>query len=179
MDAVALFPSLTGKRTAEIVQRRTAKSSLKLRGFNWKRAAIYIKINRHLTKHIKKEIRKFIPIRKSDRGTTPGMASQGLKNKDGNEDLQWIFIGKKPTEQEEKELASLVLEIAVRILWENYCYDFGGLTYLQKEGGPIGQRPTMAASRIVMHDFFQRYEEVLLRAGLEIPLLKVYVDDGR
>ena len=179
MDAVALFPSLTGKRTAHIVQKRTAESDIKLRGFNWKRAAIYIKINRHLVRNIKKEIRKYIPIRKSDRGTTPGMSSQGLKSKAGNEDLQWIFIGKKPTEQEEKELASLVVEIAIRILWENYCYDFGGQTYLQKEGGPIGQRPTMAASRIVMQEFFLQYERVLLKAGLEITLLKVYVDDGR
>ena len=28
--------------------------------------------------------------------------------------------------------------------------------------GPIGQRPTMAASRLVMGDFFERYEDILL-----------------
>ena len=75
-----------------------------------------------------------------------------------------------------KGLVSLVLEIAIRILWENYCYDFGGQTYLQTEGGPIGQRPTMAASRIVMQDFMEEYERILRGAKLEINLLKIYVD---
>ena len=84
MDAVALFPSLTGKRTASIVKRRTATSNIRVKGFNWKRGAIYIKINRHLVKNISKEVRKFIPIRKKSQGTAPGMASKGLKNKEGN-----------------------------------------------------------------------------------------------
>ena len=63
---------------------------------------------------------------------------------------QWICTRRIPTKEEEKEIAGMVAEIAVRILWENYCYDFRGRTYKQKEGGPIGQRPTMAASRLVM-----------------------------
>ena len=50
---------------------------------------------------------------------------------------------------------------------------------LQSEGGPIGQRPTMAASRLVMHDFFMKYDKILRNSGLKIFLLKVYVDDGR
>ena len=179
MDAVALFPSLSGRRTASIVRKRAAASNIKIQGFNWKKAAIYIKINKHLTRNIPKNVRKFMPIRKSNKGTTPGMSSQGLKSKEGQENLQWIFIARNPSQEEEKELVSLVLEIAVRVLWENYCYDFGGQTFLQKEGGPIGQRPTMAASRIVMQDFFENYERVLLSANLEINLLKVYVDDGR
>ena len=37
----------------------------------------------------------------------------------------------------------------------------------------------MAVSRIVMQDFFIRYEEILLKADLVITLMKVYVDDGR
>ena len=37
----------------------------------------------------------------------------------------------------------------------------------------------MAASRIVMQDFFEKYEAILIKAGLRITLLKVYVDDSR
>ena len=37
----------------------------------------------------------------------------------------------------------------------------------------------MAASRIIMQDFFIKYEEILLKADLIITLMKVYVDDGR
>ena len=73
----------------------------------------------------------------------------------------------------------MIAEVGIRILWENYPYDFGGKTYQQCEGGPIGQRPTMAASRLVMEEFFQQYEKILTRAGVKITLLRVYVDDGR
>ena len=56
-------------------------------------------------------------------------------------------------------MVGMILEIAIRVLWENYCYNFGGETFLQQEGGPIGQRPTMAGSRIVMNSFFKKYNE--------------------
>ena len=92
---------------------------------------------------------------------------------------QWIFPRKNPTEVEKKEMVGMVLEVAIRILWENYSYNFGGETFLQQEGGPIGQRPTMAASRIVMNCFFKKYQNILKKAGLVVTLLKVYVDDGR
>ena len=42
-------------------------------------------------------------------------------------------------------MVSMVAQIGIRVLWETYCYDFSGKTFPQKEGGPIGQRPTMAA----------------------------------
>ena len=179
MDAVALFPSLSGKRTAEIVRERVKKSRLKLSGFNWRKAMIYIISNKHLVKKISKETRKFLPIRKSSRGTKPGMNSEGLKSKEGSEESQWFYPRSSPGEEVLKEIAGLVAEIGVRILWETYCYDFGGKTYLQKEGGPIGQRPTMAASRLVMQDFFEKYREILTEAGLKVFMMKVYVDDGR
>ena len=73
----------------------------------------------------------------------------------------------------------IVTEIAILILWRNYCYKFGGEMKIQGEGGPIGQRPTMAASRLVMTDFFYKYNNILRKSGLKIFLMKVYVDDGR
>ena len=51
-------------------------------------------------------------------------------------------------------MIGMVAEVGIRILWDNYLYDFGGRTYQQGAGGPIGQRPTMAASRLVMEEFF-------------------------
>ena len=65
------------------------------------------------------------------------------------------------------------------ILWENYCYDFGGKTYIQKEGGPIVQRPTMATTRLVMEELFTEYRRVFKKAEVKIMMMKVYVDDGR
>ena len=76
-------------------------------------------------------------------------------------------------------MIGMIAQIGIRILWETYCYNFGGKTYLQGEGGPIGQRPTMAASRLVMEEFFAEYRKVLEQAEVKIMLMKVYVDDGR
>ena len=76
-------------------------------------------------------------------------------------------------------MMGMVADIAIHVLWKNYGYTFRGEIRLQDEGGPIGQRPTMAASRLVMLDFFWEYENILLRSDLKITLLKVYVDDGR
>ena len=178
MDAVALFPSLSGKNTARIVREAAENTTMELEGFDWKKGMVYVRVNKHLTR-VKREMRKFLPIRKSTRGTEPGMASQSLNKRKYRTENQWIFTQKIPTQREKKEMVGMVLEIAIRTLWENYSYRFGGEIYLQKEGGPIGQRPTMAASRIVMNDFFRKYNAILLKAELRVTLLRVYVDDGR
>ena len=179
MDAVALFPSLSGRTTAEIVRRRVMESRIQWEGFNWKKAAIYILANKHLVGKISRETRKFLPLRKKSQGVTPGMGSKGLSNKEKSEEEQWFYPRKDPAKQVIKEMISMVAQIGVRVLWETYCYDFGGKTFLQKEGGPIGQRPTMAASRLVMEEFFLEYRRVLVKAGVKVMMVKVYVDDGR
>ena len=56
---------------------------------------------------------------------------------------------------------------------------FRGEIYKQRSGGPIGLRITMACSRLVMHEWGDKYMDILLRADLKISLLKSYVDDIR
>ena len=56
MDAVALFPSLSGKNTAKIVRETAEKTTMELEGFDWKKGMIYVKVKKHLTK-IRKEMR--------------------------------------------------------------------------------------------------------------------------
>ena len=43
----------------------------------------------------------------------------------------------------------------------------------------MARNPKLAAAMLVMQDFFEKYENILLRADLTITLLRVYVDDGR
>ena len=40
-----------------------------------KKAMIYIRINRHLLSGIDKDMKKYLPVRKSNQGAEPGMAS--------------------------------------------------------------------------------------------------------
>ena len=111
-------------------------------------------------------MKKYLPIRRKLQGTAPGMGSRGLGPAEDSEEKQWIFPRKTVTKKVEKQMMGIVAEIAIMILWRNYCYKFGGETRIQSEGGPIGQRPTMGASRLVMTDFFNKYDQILRRSGL-------------
>ena len=178
-DVVALFPSMTAENTGKIIREKVTNTKMKVEGFRWKKALVYIRLNRSLVKNIPAEVRRYLPHRRKQQGTAPGMGSIGLGPAEGSEEKQWIFPRNRVTEEMEKKIMGVVAEIAILILWRNYCYKFGGEVKIQGEGGPIGQRPTMAASRLVMTDLFQKYNNILIRSGLKIFLMKVYVDDGR
>ena len=70
-------------------------------------------------------------------------------------------------------------EIGTRVLFENFSYRFWGEAYHQQGGGPIGARITMSAAKMVMQSWADKYHGILIIAGLRIPLLNGYVDDGR
>ena len=178
LDVVALFPSMSAKRTGEIVRKRLMKSKMTFSGFDWKRGATYIVINKHLTSNIG-SLWKILPYRKKVGGTQPGMTSQGMMGKEEELEKQWTFKCKEITEEQIREIVARVTEIAIRIVFENFCYDFGGRIFLQKFGGPIGARLTMACARIVMTEWGEKYMEILEKAGVKTTLLKIYVDDVR
>jgi hypothetical protein len=85
----------------------------------------------------------------------------------------------KPTKQQRRQIIGRVAEIGTRVIFENFCYRFGGEAYHQQGGGPIGARITMCAAKMVMQHWADRYHGILITAGLRIPLLTGCVDDGR
>ena len=68
MDAVALFPSLSGKNAARIVRKKVMESRMKCEGFNWKKATIYIINNKQYIEKITNETKKYFPLRKKNQG---------------------------------------------------------------------------------------------------------------
>ena len=89
MDAVSLFPSLSARNTGQIVKRKVEESPMKVEGFQWKKAMVYIKVNQNkVASKMSKELRRYLPIRKAKTGTEPGMQSKGLGNKDGSKNKQ-------------------------------------------------------------------------------------------
>ena len=178
LDVVALFPSMSAKKTGEIVRRRIMKSKMRFTGFDWRRGAAYIVINKHLTSSIG-SLWKILPYRRKVGGTQPGMTSRGMMGKEEELEKQWAFKNKEVTEEQKREIVARVVEIAIRIVFENFCYDFGGKIYLQLAGGPIGARLTMACARVVMTEWGEEYLRILNKAGVRTTLLKIYVDDVR
>ena len=169
LDVVALFPSMQERNTGLIIRNRTIQSSLKMPSFDTKEGGRYVIMNQNLTGPLGK-LRRVLPTRRHNRGVMPGMTNADLNSKVGNIDAQWKFPSAKITEPERKEIIGRCAEIAVRTLFRNFCYTFGGKLYRQKSGGPIGLRITMACSRLVMMDWGEKYENILLTADLQISL---------
>ena len=177
-DVIALFPSLTSKRTGEIIRDRILKSPLKFEGFDSKQGRRYIVLNQHLTGNLG-SFRRTLPWRRKCGGTKPTMTGAMGSKIDDDPEGQWVFPERELTEEEEREVIARCTEIAVRIVFENFCYKFGGEVLKQEEGGPIGARMTMAAARLVMLAWAEGYRKVLEGAGVEIGVLTGYVDDVR
>ena len=70
-----------------------------------------------------------------------------------NPKKQWEFPETEITEDDEKILIATVVEIALKVLFNNSSYKFCGRSYRQERGGPIGVRATGAASTLVMEDW--------------------------
>jgi hypothetical protein len=120
-----------------------------------------------------------LPYRSKTGGTAPGMKNKEINGKESDTEISWKFPKKKPTEKQERMMAARVTEIGLRSVWGNFVYSFGGKYYLQQDGGPIGARVTMAASRIVMYDWSCHYRVILENICLWAPILRGYVDDNR
>ena len=107
------------------------------------------------------------------------MKCKWVNHKEILNDDDWIYPPGIPTLAEQRRIIGHVAEIGTRTIFENFCYQFGGKAYHQQAGGPIGARVTMCAARMVMRHWARGYGEILLHAGLRLPLLSGYVDDGR
>ena len=62
--------------------------------------------------------------------------------------------------------------------WKFYL-QFWGENLPPERRGPIGNRLTMACSRIIMQDWGKQYSRILEEANLLVTLFKIYVDDVR
>ena len=83
----------------------------------------------------------------------------------------------EPTPQQIREIQARCAEIGVRFLFENFTYKFASQLHQQMGGGPIGARVTMAAARLVMSDWGERWKSILEESKILIGMLEGYVDD--
>ena len=147
-DVVGLFPSLESQNTGRIIRNAVLKSDLEVMGFSWQQAARYIALNRQYTDQLG-PLEHLLPVTRS--GGTKTMKNRGVNSKSERIHDEWIFQPNvTPTESLSRELLARVAEIGLRTIFENFCYQFGGISYIQKKGGPIGNRVTMAASNANM-----------------------------
>ena len=128
--------------------------------FDWMEGARYIAMSEHLTGPLG-SLRSVIPAKSRVGGVKPGITGLDVNSKKGNIQKQWYFPRIAITEEQKRDIISRCTEIAVRTLFENFTYNFGGVTYLQAKGGPIGARITMACARMVIQDWGEKFSGIL------------------
>ena len=101
------------------------------------------------------------------------------KTRTQEEEEQWWFPAREPTQLEKKNLLAAALEIGIRKMFSLHTYQFAGKLFQQTDGGPIGMRITGACARVVMAEWSIRVNEILKQGGVEVFLAGGYVDDIR
>ena len=158
-DVKALYPSIKSKKTGQIIRKRVESSNVKFKGFDIKTGLSYISMNKNLTGVA--EIEHLLPTRRS--GKTTELKMRAIKN-DWNPEEKFEFKNEEYTPQDIWKIQSRVIEIATRALFENHLYKFGNQTYKQTSGGSIGDRWTGSASELVVQDWAEEYEQILVSA---------------
>ena len=178
-DVVSLFPNLMEENTGRIAGEKVLESEMIVEGADYMEIARYVSGNRDLCGDLS-EVERVLPWRrKKGRRHIAGMQNIEMKGKKKHLSNTWAFPAATPTEREKRVLLQKMTEIGVRVIFRNFVYSFGGELFLQSEGGPIGARVTMACARLVMDDWATKYRGILERSGIEVRVMKGYVDDGR
>ena len=71
------------------------------------------------------------------------------------------------------------LKILMEVFYRSQIYTFGGNTYRQKVGGPMGPRATCAISCVTMNMYDRIYKASLSRLKLSFELYIIFLDDLR
>ena len=138
--------------------KKIEQSEVKFEGFDLDKRRAYIAINiDNLEEDQKMKLKRIIPERTTNHGTRPTMSSISAK---WDPKQQWDLTKVTPTNKERIEIIAAVVEIAIKILFKNFSYKFGGKFYHQSEGGPIGVRATGAASDLIMEDWAEEYRKI-------------------
>ena len=124
--------------------------------------------------------------RRGKKGPEPGLGCKEilqqrhlLEEYENGEMSSWSWPNKEPNTKEVTQLIAIMLEIAIKFFFENFIYTYGGENFRQSSGGPIGARLTMCIARLVMQDWWEKFEQILKDSSLEQFLNAIYVDDGR
>jgi hypothetical protein len=155
------------------------ESDLKWEGVNWKEAVRYLALGRDETWCRSSKLRRVLPWRRSNKGTRPGLTGVGPLGAEADDEKQWKFPGVELTAIEKKMIMSEVLRLSIELMFSTHIYSFGGKSYKQREGGPIGLRSTCALSRVVMARWDCKWKARMTESNLRVEDDGRYVDDAR
>ena len=181
-DVTSLFPSLSARRTAKIVRKQFMKSKVEWQNVDTDWLRLYVHLNRGLSSDVSNVSHLLPKKKKGRRGKESGMGSLECKKRrirKDHPDSCWEWPKHEVTKENIRELLAIAMEISIRFFFENFIYTFGGNSYVQGFGGPIGARLTMCIARLVLQEWSEEFESILKESKIEELLRGIYVDDGR
>ena len=156
------------------------KSEIKWTNLDYIEATRYIALNWTEEQCSQSKLRRVLPRRRSNKGTRPGVRGTGPSGPTRGDQEQWRWRPNlKLREAEKKEIIARVIQIAVEVMFRTHVYTFGGNTYRQTSGGPIGLRSTCAVARLVMKVWDDKWLARLSELRVRIEEAIRYMDDGR
>ena len=83
------------------------------------------------------------------------------------------------TEEEKRKITAEVWRIVTEVMFKNHLYTFGGRTYRQRSGGPIGLRGTCAIARLIMCSWDRDWTTMMEERRVKLWRYMRYMDDAR
>ena len=125
------------------------------------------------------ELHRVLPVRRKRTGCRPGVTGKGPLGATRGDQEQWRFPRVTLTQREKDLIVAEVMKITTEVMFQNHLYRFGGRTYRQKKGGPIGLRGTCAIARLTMCRWDRLWKELMVNNNITIEGYWRYMDDGR
>ena len=176
-DVVSLYPNMKKNEVSARVKEAILMSSIKWSEVDYLEGVRYIALNLSAEECLTSGLRRVVPYRRKTPGSRPGIRGAGPRGKTRGNQEQWVFPEIVLSEEEKREIVAMVVSLATKAMFDLHHYQFGGTTFKQTDGGPIGLRGTCAIARIAMQIFDIKWKKILNRCNLTTWLIKRYMDD--
>ena len=70
-----------------------------------------------------------------------------------------------------------MVQTLIESTFNTQVYKWAGKVYKQRKGGPIGLRASGSRAKAAMEDWISRFEDKLGKLGIEVHLIRKYLDD--
>ena len=183
LDVKALYPSLDHMGAAEAVEKFVYNSKVEMCSVDYRAAQVFMASNLMEDEVMKEGLVHLVPRRTKVMGPRPGRTTTELSRKQKeagqhDEASKWRHTDVETlTFKQKKLIISKVCKVATLNIFANHMYQFGGVTFCQLVGAPIGLRLTSIVARIVMDQWVQRFLVLVTDAGAKVHFLAKYVND--
>ena len=178
-DVVSLYPNLEVDKVTNTIKEAILGSEMVWQDIDYLEGVRYLALNWSQEECNRSVLRRVLPVRRGRRGNRPCIKGPGPKGRTRGDQEQWSFPEVKLEEWEKKTIVAEVIGVVTKAMFNHHYYTFGGKTYHQTRGGPIGLRGTCAVARVAMQVFDAKWGMKLNNLGVRTWLTVRYVDDMR